>query len=195
MTTGRARLGSDLFPVTGTPRKFADIVGRIERLRNILRMKKSHFASAIGMKPQTYNNFIGAPGSKPNVELLHGIVTRFGANPMWVLTGAGSMFLEGIQQGSETNPFLSNRAAPSRISELARLNDDEFERELAKVRPVIEQIEAALARSDKKNDLLLDRLILALRQYVRVNPTESMAELASFLERIEKLIEKRIAMS
>jgi hypothetical protein len=188
MSSVRAKPGLDPFPLTSPLRKFPEIIGRIELLRFTLGMNKSRFSNAIGMKPQTYNNFIGAQGSKPNVELLHGIVTRFGANPMWVLTGKGSMFLERVQTSTRSRASHRNGASPNPSSEARKLKDDEFAIELAAVRPIIERIETALGREDPSNDLLLDRLIFLFKQYLRVNPTESVAELSSVLERIEQRI-------
>jgi transcriptional regulator with XRE-family HTH domain len=70
------------------------IIGRVEHVRNHLGMNKSQFSQKIGMRPQTYNNFIGGQGSKPSVDLLVGIVERFGVNGDWLLTGQGRSFLK-----------------------------------------------------------------------------------------------------
>lgn len=67
---------------------------RIEYIRNYLGLNKSRFSTEIGLKPQTYNNFIGAQASKPSVELVLGIVNRFGVNPGWILNGNGAVFNE-----------------------------------------------------------------------------------------------------
>ncbi len=45
------------------------------------------------MKPQTYNNYIGPQGTKPNIELVFGVIDRFNVNPDWLLTGSGDIFL------------------------------------------------------------------------------------------------------
>src|SRR5690349_4351421 len=76
-------------------RRFNEIIERIEQVRGYLGLNRSKFCRTIGMSPQTYNNFIGPQGTKPNIQLLHGVVTRFGVNPMWLFTGAGNMFLAG----------------------------------------------------------------------------------------------------
>jgi hypothetical protein len=72
------------------------IIGRVEELRTHLGHNKSRFSAEMGMKAQTYNNFIGAQGSKPNVELIHGCVERWGANAHWLLTGTGPMLQNGL---------------------------------------------------------------------------------------------------
>ena len=59
-----------------------------------LSMNKSRFSARIGMKPQTYNNFIGPQGSKPNIELLLGMLNVYHVNPYWLLNGTGEIFLE-----------------------------------------------------------------------------------------------------
>jgi len=41
--------------------KRSEIMGRIEDMRHDLKMGKSKFCAAFGVKPQTYNNFTGKP--------------------------------------------------------------------------------------------------------------------------------------
>ena len=73
-------------------RKFSEIIERVEYVRTSLSMNKSRFSSGIGMKPQSYNNFIGAQGSKPNIELILGVVNTYHVNPYWLLNGTGEVF-------------------------------------------------------------------------------------------------------
>ena len=67
--------------------KFREIIDRIEQRRIDLGLNKSKFVKAFGMKPQSYNNFIGAQGSKPNIELILGVVNEYGMDPMYLLNG------------------------------------------------------------------------------------------------------------
>ncbi len=71
---------------------YKDIVERAESVRKFLSMNKSRFSRRIGMKPQSYNNFTGAQGSKPNIELIYGLVNEYKVNPRWLLNGIGEMF-------------------------------------------------------------------------------------------------------
>ena len=73
--------------------KFPEIIERIEYVRRYLSLNKSQFSQRIGMKPQTYNNFIGVQGSKPNIELIYGLFNVYHVNPNWLLNGTGSIFL------------------------------------------------------------------------------------------------------
>lgn len=73
--------------------RFQDIIGRVEEIREDLKLNKSKFSNAIGMKPQTYNNFVGLQGSKPNVDLIKGVVNAFNVNPMWMLNGIGPKYM------------------------------------------------------------------------------------------------------
>ena len=75
-------------------RKFSEIIERIEYVRRRLSLNKSRFSKGIGMMPQTYNNFIGAQGSKPSIELILGLVNVYHVNPYWLLNGTGEIFLE-----------------------------------------------------------------------------------------------------
>lgn len=74
--------------------KFTDITERAEVVRTSLGLNKAQFASKIGMKPQTYNNFVGSQGTKPNMALVCGIVRAFNVDPGWLLTGAGEPFTD-----------------------------------------------------------------------------------------------------
>ena len=62
------------------------IVERAEAFRQSLGMNKSRFAAKVGLLPQTYNNFTGAQGSKPNVSLIVGCI-KLGADPRWLPLG------------------------------------------------------------------------------------------------------------
>ena len=73
--------------------KFPEIIERVEQVRKLLGLNKSRFCLAFGMKPQSYNNFIGPQASKPNIDLICGVVDRFNVNPDWLLTGSGNIFL------------------------------------------------------------------------------------------------------
>ena len=73
--------------------KFPEIIERIEYVRRYLSLNKSQFSHRIGMKSQTYNNFIGPQGSKPNIELIYGLFNVYHVNPNWLLNGTGSIFL------------------------------------------------------------------------------------------------------
>lgn len=72
--------------------KFSEIIERVERVRKSLALNKSRFSRSFGMKPQTYNNFIGSQGSKPNIELICGVVKTHNVSPDWLLYGSGEIF-------------------------------------------------------------------------------------------------------
>ncbi len=70
------------------------IIARIENMRRDLRLSRVKFAAGFGMCPQTYNNFIGQQGSKPNMELLMGVVEAYRGHDRkgalaWILWGDG----------------------------------------------------------------------------------------------------------
>ncbi len=141
------------------------------------------------MKPQTYNNFIGSQGSKPNVELLYGIVTRFSVNPLWVFTGQGSMFLEGrggyggIRHGAASMHL--GEAAP-RGAEAAALSQ-----ELAAIEPLLRKVEDQIKRLESGHSPLLERVYTVMKRYIELHPTEAADELKAMLERIEQRIAER----
>lgn len=67
--------------------QFQDVIERVEQVRKGLGLNKSQFSSRIGMKPQSYNNFTGAQSTKPSIELIMGVVTKYSVDPLWLLTG------------------------------------------------------------------------------------------------------------
>lgn len=65
------------------------IIERVEQVRQGHRLNKSDFARRLGLKPQTYNNFIGAQGSKPSAALIVGLLRAFpDVRPRWLLLGS-----------------------------------------------------------------------------------------------------------
>ena len=113
--------------------KFREVIDRIEDRRKLLGLNKSKFAGAIGMKPQTYNNFIGAQGSKPNIELILGAIVKHGMDPMYLLTGKTG------ENGSAPAPRI--RHMPFAASQGVRLAQQELNRHLdlyvAKIEEVV----------------------------------------------------------
>lgn len=167
-------------------RKFSDIIERVEQLRAHLGLNKSRFSAEIGMKPQTYNNFIGSQGSKPNVELLHGIVSRFGVNPLWVFTGQGAMFLEG-RGYSGMRPGVGMHVAEA--NGLFRNGDSApLSHEFAAIEPLLRKVEDHMKRLESGQLSLLERVVSVMKRYIEINPTEAAEELKQMLERMEQRI-------
>lgn len=54
-----------------------NLIAQIENIRWSNRLNKAQFCVALGMSPQTYNNFTGKQNSKPNVALLIGLRKAF----------------------------------------------------------------------------------------------------------------------
>ncbi len=92
-------------------RKFPEIIERVETVRRRLSMNKSRFSKGIGMKPQSYNNFIGPQGSKPSIELILGLVNVYHVNSTWLLNGIGDVFLESSPDKEKS------KSQPSRDSD------------------------------------------------------------------------------
>ena len=61
------------------------------------------------MMPQTYNNFVGTQGSKPSIELVHGVGSRFNVNLTWLLYGKGAVFLDQENALSELPTGIRRR--------------------------------------------------------------------------------------
>lgn len=155
-------------------------------------LNKSRFSSEIGMKPQTYNNFIGSQGSKPNVELIYGIVTRFGVNPIWLFTGSGAMFMDsrggpgpaGVRsQVAESGEF---GGAPS----ATRLVED-LKQELMAIEPLLRKVEGEIKKIEGRHAPLLDRVVSAMKRYLELEPDQAAEDLKQLLERMERRLANR----
>ena len=63
------------------------IIKRIEQVRKEKNFNKRGFSQAIGLTPQTYNNFTGKRASKPSLTLVCGVIKKFKIDPNWILFG------------------------------------------------------------------------------------------------------------
>ena len=171
-------------------KKFSDIIERIEYLRNLLKLNKSRFSSDIGMKPQTYNNFIGAQGSKPNIELIHGIVNKYGVNPMWLLNGTGAIFLKyqnepdyramtasgrlGVQEGILAHPGGTGPEAIGALKE-----------EMKELEPLLENVETKIKQLEREHLPIVERYIGLIRRYFDIDPISAIEEYKELLKRMQ----------
>jgi len=166
-------------------RRFNEIIVRIEQVRGYLGLNRSKFCRSIGMSPQTYNNFIGPQGTKPNIQLLHGVVTRFGVNPMWLFTGTGNMFLPGYGE----RPALRSIATRG-VAEIGSYTADAMPLEehegLAALLPMLRRIEATLQGMDGRHTPLLNRFTDVFKRYLQLHPEAAEKEILSFLEVMER---------
>lgn len=90
---------------------YHEIIKRVEEVRHQARLNKSAFSARLGMKPQTYNNFIGKQGSKASVALVAGVCQAFDADANWLLLGvASSSLLSRARQKSEAAIKLAGKA-------------------------------------------------------------------------------------
>lgn len=165
-------------------RRFNEIIERIEQVRGYLGLNRSKFCRTIGMSPQTYNNFIGPQGTKPNIQLLHGVVTRFGVNPMWLFTGAGNMFLAGYGD----KPSLRSIAMRG-VMEAPAMGAPAFAEEhdeLASLLPMLKRIESALQGLDNRYQPLLNRFTEVFKRYLQLHSDVAVNEIMAFLESVER---------
>ena len=173
-------------------KKFVDIIERIEYLRNHLGLNKSRFSAAIGMKPQTYNNFIGSQGSKPNVELIVGVVDKFRVDPQWLLTGEGAMIEDGENPGSDmfmldsTPQFAWVRETMSQMG----LDDNmgklrELRRLLMGLEPSLIKAEQQIRKVEIEQIPSFERITRLIRRYFEIDPAGAISEIRETLTRIE----------
>ena len=176
-----------IFPVRYTLRKFPEIIERIEYVRTHLGLNKSRFSAEIGMKPQTYNNFIGSQGSKPNVELIYGIVTRFGVNPIWLFTGSGAMFMDtrGGPGPIASRVQVSDATGSGSVDAASRLVED-LRQELMAIEPLLRKVEGEIKKIEGAHGPLLDRVVTVMKRYLELAPAQAVEEIRQMLERMEQ---------
>ncbi len=166
--------------------KFSQIIERVEEVRGRLGLNKSRFAGALKMKPQTYNNFIVPQGSKPNIELVHGMVEQFKVNPHWLLNGSGQPFQEGADlEGIAGAARGSGQAAQENWEDRGALG-----RELQALKPMNwgrEKVLQGVAADHRSLDRVLRPLLAA---HLRLDPVSAIREIRMFVEQIKTRVAK-----
>jgi len=173
-----------------TLRKFGDIIERIEYVRKYLNLNKSRFSAGIGMKPQTYNNFIGSQGSKPNIELIHGIVNRFKVNPHWLLNGTGEVFSDREGVTGETIGWEGGVSEDDPISRQHRESVGHLQKQLKDLEPMIREIETRIKGLESSQIPLVNGLTKVLSAYLELDPVGANREVKAFLHRLEQRLGK-----
>ncbi len=170
--------------------KFSEIIERVESVRKVVGMNKSQFSAEFGMTPQTYNNFVGAQGSKPNIELVHGVASRFNVNPTWLLFNKGAVFLgkenapaelpTGIRRRSSGvteagTEFFSQRPAEG-LSEL---------RNLDALESVIQEMKEGLRQVETRQFPILDGLKNILSRFFEIDAVGATHEVDEFIRKLK----------
>lgn len=70
------------------------IIDRVDEIRFFIGLNKTEFCKRFRMTPQTYNNFLGKQGSKPSIELILGVCNVYHVDPLWLMTGKGTVWDE-----------------------------------------------------------------------------------------------------
>jgi len=179
-----------------TQKYASEIIDRVEYLRNYLGLNKSRFSSEIGMKPQTYNNFIGSQGSKPSVDLIMGVVSRFGANPNWLLNGSGPLFQEGV---ADPRDKVRRKGRPWEIEVADGENHGASEKDepLNELIGKIKGMETLLREMDQRVQSVEETQFLPVKDLARlfqslhaVAPDKAETELKEMISRLEKYIKE-----
>lgn len=177
-----------------------EIIQRIEYVRNYLGLNKSRFSTEIGLKPQTYNNFIGSQASKPSVELILGIVSRFGANPGWLLNGSGPVFSERRPElearfalpgvGAPSTSWGTQVAEPGQAPGWRSEPAGELAQKIAQLEGMVHSIEERVAAISGAVPGLREMTDLFVRLYGS-NPKDAEQELNSMKEHLERVLSER----
>lgn len=171
-------------------RKFGDIIERIEYIRKYLNLNKSRFSAGIGMKPQTYNNFIGSQGSKPNIELIYGIVNRFQVNPHWLLNGTGDVFSNRDGVDGAAIGWEGEVQDEGPLAQQHREAVDELQSHLKNLEPVIRQIETKIKGLESSQIPLVNGVTSVLAKFLEIDPVGATREIKGLVMRIEQRLAK-----
>ena len=172
--------------------KFAIIIERIEHVRKYLNVNKSRFSSDIGMKPQTYNNFIGAQGSKPSVDLIHGVVDRYGVNPTWLLNGNGDVFSEEakLSYAMEGAPFQSAEGDGDSLARKFSGSLNEMQMQLKSLDPALSQTETRIRELKSSQQPLIEGLTNLMKMYLEIDPVGANREIRIFIQKLDLRLQK-----
>ena len=171
--------------------KFSEIIERVEYVRRSVGLNKSRFSGEIGMKPQTYNNFVGAQGSKPNIELVHGVASRFNVNPTWLLYGKGAVFLDQENATSELPTGIRRRAGgvaeagTEFFSQRQAEGLSELRGNLDALEPVIQEMKEGLRQVESRQFPLLEGLTNILRRFFEIDPAGATREVDEFIRKLK----------
>jgi transcriptional regulator with XRE-family HTH domain len=179
-----------------------EIIQRIEYIRNYLGLNKSRFSTEIGLKPQTYNNFIGAQASKPSVELILGIVNRFGVSPTWLLNGGGPVFQERTaEQESRFGPSgepVPARSWASQVADPVRPGgwsgaavDAGMNRQLARLEETIQSLERRLIAVEAPQHAVVREIAELAGRLVELDAAGAESELQALRVRLDRLLAER----
>ena len=170
-------------------KKYSEIIERIEFLRDYLGLNKSRFSAEIGMKPQTYNNFIGSQGSKPNIELISGIINKFNVSPHWLLNGVGSIFDEekssAPRDSKTTRPVLVKEGDSIKGRGFTQEEWKSFQSDIKSLEPSLLTLEGHFKSLERKSVPVQEQILNLLRRYYELDPLSAIAEMKETLERIE----------
>ncbi len=171
--------------------KFSEIIERVEYVRRAVGLNKSRYSGEIGMKPQTYNNFVGAQGSKPNIELVHGVASRFNVNPTWLLYGKGAAFLDQENAPSELPTGIRRRssgvaeAGTEFFSQRQAEGLSELRGNLDALEPVIQEMKEGLRQVESRQFPLLEGLTNILRRFFEIDPAGATREVDEFIRKLK----------
>ena len=179
-----------------------EIIQRIEYVRNYLGLNKSRFSTEIGLKPQTYNNFIGAQASKPSVDLILGIVNRFGVNPAWLLNGRGAVFQERTaEQESAFGSGAGTAASRSWAGQVAEAGrpigwggtpgDPGLNQQLARLAETVQSLERRLVAVESPQQAVVREIAELASRLVDMDAQGSESDLQEMRARLERLISER----
>ncbi len=179
--------------------KFQDIIERVEHVRIQLGKNKSKFAAEIDMKPQTYNNFIGSQASKPNVELIYGVVNSYDVHPLWMLTGKGPIFQSSKHASSlENKKRFELRSAfqwDNGVQEddvSSPISEEEILKEsLDDINPLMEDLDAQIQQLERSQMPTMERMVYLLQRYFRVQPLLVCEEMKKMLVNLQKQLTKQ----
>ena len=171
---------------------WSDIIERIEYIRTYLGLNKSRFSGEIGLKPQTYNNFIGAQGSKPSVELVLGVANRFGVNPNWILNGKIPVFQEWTPEqdrgtGAAGNAWTGNVAEEGGAETLGTPHAQALK--LARLEEAVNELTQRMDATEGGITPLAKELVGLLSQLRQGDPAAAETEIRSIRERLQKLVD------
>jgi len=158
--------------------KFDDIIERVEKIRVELGLNKSRFSGEIDMKPQTYNNFIGAQNSKPNIELIRGIINRYNVNPDWLLNGFGGMFREPGESLAEQAEMYGKPFDPNWQNAMTERSEG--------IHTMLKDIEKNIRSLEKRQPPLADELSELFSEYFQADPVIAAQEVRRLLHRLHR---------
>ncbi len=131
-----------------------NIGSRIKQIRSFHKLSQRAFGEKLDRKSSGYISEVETSKTKPGSDLLYSLIRAYKININWLLTGEGSMFMEGSDTTANTPQTCENCGQPYNLASLI----EEKEKQLQEKERVIVSNEKMIELLRQENSKLKQKL-------------------------------------